>query len=69
MADFFKSLMEPGVHFIVVRHDQTCPGASGDPDHCNCAPELEVVDEAKMTEICAADAKARRAAAKKGGAA
>jgi hypothetical protein len=40
----------PGLQFVVVRHDEWCPGVHGDGDRCICNPTWDFVDEAAWTK-------------------
>jgi hypothetical protein len=59
-------LFSPGVKFMLVSHDNDCPGAMGDPLRCCCEPEVRMVSEAEytaaMNQTQAQSRAARRAA-------
>lgn len=61
-----EDLFSPGVKFMLVSHDNDCPGALGDPLRCCCEPEVRMVDEAEymaaMNKTQTQSRTARRAA-------
>jgi len=61
-------ISKPGVHYMLVKHDPWCPGASGDGDRCICNPATEIVTEQRMAEaiVQTRNRAQRRADAKKG---
>lgn len=58
--------LAPGLHCILVRHDDWCPGVHGDAENCICNPVAEVVDEATMADaiVRTGNRAQRRAAAR-----
>ena len=56
--------MKPGLHFIVVRHDDDCPMLLPARGRCTCAhPVAEELGEEDFARIFAADVMKRRAVA------
>lgn len=56
-------LTKSGVSFLLVAHDNDCPGAHGDPSNCCCEPEVRFADEAEFVASANQNRAARRAAA------
>lgn len=38
----------PGLHVLLIGHIDSCPGAHGRPDQCNCTPHTELVSGAEL---------------------
>jgi len=48
--------LKPGVRFLIIAHDDWCPGANGDPEGCICKPDTLAVDREEFIRISTRDA-------------
>lgn len=63
MARKIENPPEAGeIRFMVLLHDDSCPGAYGHPERCNCEPEMREVGETEFRAIVERDAVRARAA-------
>lgn len=60
-------VFKPGLHFMLIEHDQWCPGATGHASGCICNAITRIVTEDRFVETVAqtANRRQRRAAARR----
>ena len=65
----FDDPITPGVHYVLVKHDDWCPGVEGDGDQCICnaVAELVTLEQMSTAIVDTRNRAQRRADAKKKG--